>query len=75
MTLRLVTRILSTGPGAAVHRTVMAPLDGPLMRLTRGRLHFGKGTIPMVVLRSTVPSQEFHATCRLAISPTVRTSS
>ena len=51
--LRVVTRILSTGPGSAVHRTVMAPLDGPLMRLTRGRLHFGKGTIPMVVLRST----------------------
>ena len=31
----------------------MAPLDAPMMRLTRGRLHFGKGTIPMVVLRST----------------------
>ena len=35
--------------GSAVHRHVMAPLDGPLMRLTRGRLHFGKGTIPLVV--------------------------
>jgi deazaflavin-dependent oxidoreductase (nitroreductase family) len=51
--LRVVGRILSTGPGSAVHRRVMAPLDGPLMRLTRGRLHFGKGTIPLVVLRST----------------------
>ena len=51
--LRLVTRILATGPGSAVHRKVMAPLDAPMMRLTRGRLHFGKGTIPMVVLRST----------------------
>jgi deazaflavin-dependent oxidoreductase (nitroreductase family) len=51
--LRMVTGILSTGPGSAFHRKVMAPLDAPLMRLTRGRLHFGKGTIPMVVLRST----------------------
>ena len=50
--LRLVTRILATGPGSALHRKVMAPLDAPMMRLTRGRVHFGKGTIPMVVLRS-----------------------
>jgi hypothetical protein len=47
-TLRVIARILATGPGAAVHRKVMAPLDGPLMRLTRGRVHFGKGTTPMV---------------------------
>ena len=53
VTRRVVGRILSTGLGSAVHRRVMAPLDGPLMRLTRGRLHFGKGTIPLVVLRST----------------------
>ena len=53
MMLRLVTRILATGPGSADHRKVMAPLDAPMMRLTRGRVHFGKGTIPMVVLRST----------------------
>ena len=52
-TLRIVARILSTRPGSAVHRHVMAPLDGPLMRLTGGRVHFGKGTIPLVVLRST----------------------
>ncbi len=51
--LRAVGKILSTGPGSAIHRHVMAPLDGPLMRLTRGRLHFAKGTIPLVVLRST----------------------
>jgi deazaflavin-dependent oxidoreductase (nitroreductase family) len=31
----------------------MAPLDGPLMRLTKGRLYSGKGTVPLVVLRST----------------------
>ena len=52
-TLRAVARILSTRPGSAVHRHVMAPLDGPLMRLTHGHVHFGKGTIPLVVLRST----------------------
>jgi deazaflavin-dependent oxidoreductase (nitroreductase family) len=52
-TLRVVARILSTDIGSAFHRHVMAPLDGPLGRLTRGRLHFGKGTIPLVILRST----------------------
>ena len=52
-TLRVVARILSTDVGSVVHRHVMAPLDGPLGRLSRGRLHFGKGTIPLVVLRST----------------------
>jgi deazaflavin-dependent oxidoreductase (nitroreductase family) len=53
MMLRLVAGILSTGPGSVFHRRVLAPLDKPLMRVTRGRLHFGKGTIPLVVLRST----------------------
>lgn len=52
-TLRIVARVLSTELGSVVHRRIMAPLDGPLGRLTRGRLHFGKGTIPLVVLRST----------------------
>ncbi len=51
--LRMITRILSTDAGSAVHRRVMAPLDLPLMRMTGGRLHFGKGTLPIVVLRST----------------------
>jgi len=51
--LRVVARILSTRFGSAVHRRLMSPLDGPLMRLTRGHVHFGKGTIPLVVLRST----------------------
>ena len=50
---RIVARVLSYGPGSAVHRRLMAPLDGPLMRLSRGHVHFGKGTIPLVVLRST----------------------
>ena len=52
-TRRVVGRILSTGLGSAVHRHLMAPLDGPLMRLTQGRLYSGKGTVPLVVLRST----------------------
>ena len=51
--LRIVARVLSTELGSVVHRRIMAPLDGPLGRLTRGRVHFGKGTIPLVVLRST----------------------
>lgn len=51
--VRAVGRILSTGPGSAIHRHVMAPLDGRLMRMTRGQFHFAKGTIPLVVLRST----------------------
>jgi deazaflavin-dependent oxidoreductase (nitroreductase family) len=50
---RVVGRVLSTGVGSAVHRHVMAPLDGPLMRLTRGRVYSGKGMVPLVVLRST----------------------
>jgi deazaflavin-dependent oxidoreductase (nitroreductase family) len=52
-TRRVVGRILSTSLGSVVHRRVMAPLDGPLMRLTGGRLYSGKGTVPLVVLRST----------------------
>ena len=31
----------------------MAPVDAPLMRVTRGRVSFAKGTIPLVVLRTT----------------------
>lgn len=50
---RAVARVLSTGPGSAIHRTLIAPLDAPLMRLTRGYVHFAKGTIPLVVLRTT----------------------
>src|ERR1700737_4072240 len=50
---RAVGRLLSTGPGSAMHRTLIAPLDAPLMPLTRGHVHFAKGTIPLVVLRTT----------------------
>ena len=48
-----VARILATAPGSAFHRKLMAPLDAKLMRLTRGRVHFAKGTIPLVLLRTT----------------------
>lgn len=47
-----MARVLSTGPGSAIHRTLVAPLDAPLMRLTRGHVHFAKGTIPLVVRRT-----------------------
>lgn len=36
-----------------MHRTLIGPLDAPLMRLTRGHVHFAKGTIPLVLLRTT----------------------
>lgn len=50
---RAVARVLKTKLGSAIHRNVMAPLDAPLMRLTRGRMHFAKGTAPLVLLRVT----------------------
>ena len=50
---RAVSRLLTTGSGSAIHRVVIAPLDAPLMRLSRGRVHFVKGTIPLVLLRTT----------------------
>ena len=50
---RAVGRILATRTGSAIHRMLIAPLDAPLMRLTRGRVHFAKGTVPLVLLRTT----------------------
>lgn len=50
---RAVSRLLTTGLGSAIHRVVISPLDAPLMRLSRGRVHFAKGTIPLVLLRTT----------------------
>jgi deazaflavin-dependent oxidoreductase (nitroreductase family) len=48
-----VGRILATTRGSAIHRMLMAPLDARLMHLTRGRVLFAKGTIPLVLLRTT----------------------
>jgi deazaflavin-dependent oxidoreductase (nitroreductase family) len=50
---REVARILATTSGSAFHRKFMAPLDARLMHLTGGRVHFAKGTIRLVLLRTT----------------------
>jgi len=48
-----VAGILATTTGSAIHRTFIAPLDTRLMHLTGGRVHLAKGTIPLVLLRTT----------------------
>jgi deazaflavin-dependent oxidoreductase (nitroreductase family) len=53
MMWRAVSRILATTTGSAFHRTFMAPLDKRLMHLTGGRVHLAKGSIPLVLLRTT----------------------
>ena len=53
MMRRAVGRLLATKTGSAIHRKLMAPLDDRLMHLTRGRMHSAKGTIPLVLLRTT----------------------
>ena len=50
---RAAARILATRTGSAIHRLLIAPLDAPLMRLSGGRVHFAKGTVPLVLLRTT----------------------
>jgi len=50
---RAVGRLLSTKPGAALHRMLAAPIDAPLMRLTRGHASTAFGKVPFVVLRTT----------------------
>jgi deazaflavin-dependent oxidoreductase (nitroreductase family) len=50
---RAILRAVATRPGAAVHRTLAAPLDAPLLRATRGRVSLAVGAIPLVVLVST----------------------
>jgi deazaflavin-dependent oxidoreductase (nitroreductase family) len=44
--------LVATRPGTAIHRTLAAPIDAWLMRITRGRLNAGLGAIPLVVLRA-----------------------
>ncbi len=48
-----VARVLATTTGSAVHRIFIAPLDKRLMHLTDGRVHLAKGTIPLVLLRTS----------------------
>jgi deazaflavin-dependent oxidoreductase (nitroreductase family) len=50
---RALLSLVATKPGAAVHRTVAAPLDAAIMRATRGHVNLGAGALPMVVLTST----------------------
>jgi deazaflavin-dependent oxidoreductase (nitroreductase family) len=50
---RGMQRLVATRPGAAVHRTIAAPLDAPIMKATRGRVSLAVGVLPVVVLTST----------------------
>ena len=50
---RGLARLTSTKPGAAVHRTIAAPLDALIMRITGGRANLAGGALPLVVLTST----------------------
>jgi deazaflavin-dependent oxidoreductase (nitroreductase family) len=51
--IRAVTRLLATKPGAALHRTLFAPIDTALLRFTGGRMSTAVGMFRLVVLRST----------------------
>jgi deazaflavin-dependent oxidoreductase (nitroreductase family) len=50
---RAVSNILATKAGSTIHRRLIAPLDARLIHLSGGRLHTAKGTVPLVVLRTT----------------------
>ncbi|MGA7134553.1 MAG: nitroreductase/quinone reductase family protein [Mycobacterium sp.] len=50
---RGLARLTSTKPGAAVHRTIAAPLDAAVMKITGGRANLAVGAMPLVVLAST----------------------
>jgi deazaflavin-dependent oxidoreductase (nitroreductase family) len=47
---RGVAKIIATRAGAAVHRTLAAPLDATIMKLTGGRMNSSGGAMPIVVL-------------------------
>ena len=49
----VLLRLFATKPGSVIHRVLAAPIDAPLMRLTRGHLNSGAGAIPLVILRTT----------------------
>jgi deazaflavin-dependent oxidoreductase (nitroreductase family) len=50
---RGMQRLVATRPGAAIHRTIAAPLDAPIMKATRGHVSLAVGVLPVVVLTST----------------------
>ncbi len=49
----VLLRLAATKAGSVIHRVLVAPIDAPLMRLTRGRVNSGVGAFPLVVLRTT----------------------
>lgn len=50
---RGLLHIVATKPGTAIHRMLIARINIPLMRLTRGRVNARLGAVPLVVLRAT----------------------
>jgi len=50
---RAIQRVVRTKPGAAVHRTIAARLDAPIMKATNGRVSLAVGAVPGVVLTTT----------------------
>jgi deazaflavin-dependent oxidoreductase (nitroreductase family) len=50
---RAVGLLFGTKAGSTIHRSLFAPLDLQLMRMTRGRFHTAKGSLPVVMLRTT----------------------
>lgn len=50
---RAMQRVVATKPGAAIHRTIAARLDTPIMKATGGRVTLAVGAVPVVVLTTT----------------------
>lgn len=50
---RAMQRGVATRPGAAVHRTIAARLDTPIMKATGGRVTLALGAVPVVILTTT----------------------
>ncbi len=50
---RAMQRAVATRPGAAVHRTIAARLDTPIMKASGGRVTLAFGAVPVIVLTTT----------------------
>ena len=50
---RALLQVAATKPATALHQKLIAPIDGPLMRLTRGRVNLSLGAMPLMILRTT----------------------
>ena len=70
---RAMQRVVRTRPGAAVHRTIAARLDTPIMKATGGRVSLAVGAVPVVVLTTTGARTASAARRPSYISPTVTT--